>query len=247
MPDSRIHRGPHPEDIRLFAAGMTPGLREATAEYAWLLERAYAVDSALKLVGDRHNLTARQRLAIRRVTCPASVLDRRLTRQIALDQCAGRTVAVDGYNLLITIESALSGGPILIGLDGCHRDLASLHGTYRKVEETVPALRLIRAFCIRRRIGAAHWYLDRPVSNSGRLRALMADLFGGDAASGPSWSVELVDDPDAVLAAGAEPVVSSDSVILDRCTHWVNLAAEIVAAQVPQAWVVDLRSPPAHS
>ena len=49
-------------------------------------------------------------------------------------------------NQLITIEAALSGGLIFRGRDGCFRDLASIHGTYRKVEETLPALNLIGSF-----------------------------------------------------------------------------------------------------
>ena len=40
--------------------------------------------------------------------------------------------------------------------------------------------------------------------------------------------------------ASAETVATSDSVILDRCDRWLNLAREVVAAHVPQAWIVDL-------
>ena len=64
MPDTRTHRGPHPEDAKLFAPAAWPALREATAELCWLLSRHYAAPSALKLVGDRHQLSARQRAAL---------------------------------------------------------------------------------------------------------------------------------------------------------------------------------------
>ena len=43
-------------------------------------------------------------------------------------------------NVLITLESALGGGVLLRCRDGCLRDMASLHGTYRIVDETDPAL-----------------------------------------------------------------------------------------------------------
>ena len=58
---------------------------------------------------------------------------------------AGQELWIDGFNLLILIESALAGGIILIGRDGCCRDLAGLHGTYRDVAETRTAAELIRA------------------------------------------------------------------------------------------------------
>ena len=59
---------------------------------------------------------------------------------------AGQRIAIDGYNVLITIEAAMSGGCIFKARDGCLRDLASIHGTYRKVNETIPALQLIGEF-----------------------------------------------------------------------------------------------------
>ena len=54
----------------------------------------------------------------------------------------GRPLRIDGFNLILTLESALGGGIVLGGRDGCYRDLASVHGTYRRVEETRPALDL---------------------------------------------------------------------------------------------------------
>ena len=46
---------------------------------------------------------------------------------------------IDGYNVLTTVESALAHGLLLIGRDGCMRDLASMHGSWRKVDETAIA------------------------------------------------------------------------------------------------------------
>ena len=69
VPDSRSHRGPDPRDAEAFAAHTLPALRAAIADLAWLLNRGYAVVSALKLVGDRWNLTERQRMAVRRSAC----------------------------------------------------------------------------------------------------------------------------------------------------------------------------------
>ena len=38
--------------------------------------------------------------------------------------------------MLTTIEAALAGGVILAARDGAYRDMASMHGSYRKVAET---------------------------------------------------------------------------------------------------------------
>ena len=78
------------------------------------------------------------------------------------------------------------------------------------------------------------WYLDRPVSNSGRLKGIMEELA---AAAGWPWRVELVADPDACCAAADQIVATADSVILDRAAAWFNLA-RTVDPHVPQAWII---------
>ena len=35
-------------------------------------------------------------------------------------------------------------------------------------------------------------------------------------------------------------VATSDSVILDHCQRWFNLARQVIETCVPQAWVIDL-------
>src|SRR5262245_39993965 len=133
MPDRRIHRGPHPDDERLFAADMLPPLRVATGDLCWLLSRGYTSVSALKLVGDRFDLEQRQRTAVSRCACSDAAVARRRERQAALASIRGRTLLIDGYNVLTTIEAALAGGFVLAARDGCFRDMASMHGTWRRV------------------------------------------------------------------------------------------------------------------
>ena len=163
MPDKRSHRGPHPSDEKLFAPAAISDLRSALADYSLLLTKGYAEKSALKLVGDKFSLTQRQRLAIMRSACSDQQLANRIQKRIEAKNLAGQSVAVDGYNVLITIEAAMSGGIIFKGRDGCFRDLASIHGTYRKVAETIPAVELIGRFLHQTGAGKALWLLDSPI------------------------------------------------------------------------------------
>lgn len=143
MPDTRTHRGPHPEDARLFAPSAWPSLRHAAADLCWLLSRDYAVPSALQLVGDRHQLAVRQRAAVARCACSDASRAQRMARQVAAERLAGQALWLDGYNVLTTVEVALGGGVILSAWDQTYRDIAGMHGTYRKVAETLPALELL--------------------------------------------------------------------------------------------------------
>ncbi|MHC4664902.1 MAG: DUF434 domain-containing protein [Planctomycetota bacterium] len=237
MPDKRTHRGPHPQDEKLFAPRTIENLRTAIADFSLLLTKGYAEKSSLKLVGDRFALTERQRLAVMRSACSDQQLASRSGRRVEIETLAGSHLVIDGYNLLITIEAAMSGGLVLKCRDGCLRDLASIHGTYRKVTETIPAVHLIGQFLDQIGIAYAKWLLDSPVSNSGRLKTLIAELAGQN---NWNWEIELLPSPDFELARTDLTVVTSDSAVLDRCKTWVNLARAVIEQELPRARLVDL-------
>jgi hypothetical protein len=221
----------------LFAPGQLDRLRAAVADFSMLLTKGYADKSSLTLVGDRFSLTQRQRLAVMRNACSDQQLRSRLERRVPVEDLAGQPIAIDGYNLLITIEAAMSGGLIFKGRDGCFRDLASIHGTYRKVEETIPAVKLIGEFLMEIRTAQALWLLDSPVSNSDRLKTLIAHLA---RESNWPWEIRLTISPDAELSKTDTIVVSTDSIILDACPRWTNLAAEIITRKLRSATIIDL-------
>ena len=237
MPDRRTHRGPHPADEKLFNAETVADLRSALADYSLLLTKGYAQKSALKLVGDRFSLTQRQRLAVMRSACSDQQLASRNERRVEVADIAGQSLAVDGYNVLITVEAAMSGGMIFKGRDGCCRDLASIHGTYRKVAETIPALQLIGDFLQEIGVGSTLWLLDSPVSNSGRLKTLMGELAENNRWN---WQIELLQSPDAELKKTDAIVASSDSVIIDDCKTWTNLAAKIITRRLSKTTIIHL-------
>ncbi len=204
----------------------------------WLLSREYPLDSALKLVGDRFALVARQRTAVRRSCCSDRQLAQRQAKQISGQHTpADDVLHIDGYNVLTTVEAALAGGVILLGRDGCYRDMASMHGNYRKVAETLPALKLIGRTIAEWGYTDCLWLLDSPVSNSGRLAAIIREVAAG---GGWAWRVELVSDPDPLLCDCEQAVATADSLILDNCRVWRNLAREVVENRVDDAFLVDL-------
>ena len=237
LPDKRRHRGQHPEDAEAFGGDHIDRLRTAARDLSYLLSRGYAQASSLKLVGDRFQLTARQRTAVLRSSCPDALRDGRRHREWTLDAQPDRPLEIDGYNVLITVESALSGGVLLLGRDGALRDLASLHGTYRRVEETRPALEAIGAVIAGARRSPVRWYFDAPVANSGRLRELVLTIA---SENDWNWDAETIPDPDRSLIASCGLVASSDSQILDGCSAWTNLARHVVESSVAGPQVVNL-------
>ena len=238
-PDTRRHRGAHPADAELFHADQLLKLRGAVVDLCWLLSRGYNMTSALKLVGDRYGLRERQRLAVARCACSDQDRQRRKDHCVSVEQMRDRPVTVDGFNLIITVEAALSGGPLLVGVDDCIRDLSSVHGSYRSVEETDRAIMMIGGALQQLAPSRVLWLLDRPVSNSGRLAAKLTDLA---TRNHWPWEVDVVFNPDAAIVASSSIAITSDSSILDRVERWTDFKSYLVAHEIADAWMIDFRT-----
>ncbi len=229
-------RGADPDDPRRFDGDGLRRLREAARDLAWMLDRAYPLAPSLALVGDRHALDARARLALQRGVAGERVCASRRARCVDASSLAGAELSIDALNLVVTLEVALSGGPLFVGLDGALRDLAGLRGSYRMLPETDRALDLLAVVVRELSIARCRWWVDAPVSHSG---ALASRLRAWHDALGVPGEVALVHDADAALA-GRPLAVSSDARVLDECASWAPLASLVVASIEPAPWVIDL-------
>jgi hypothetical protein len=229
----RRHRGPAPEDGLFRDPDRLRRLREAVSDLSWLLRRGYASRAASELVGNRYQLNARERLALSH----ASWDRRERSGELSPAELRGATVCVDGFNLLITLETALGGGVLIRGVDGRVRDLANVHGTYSLREETEKAVELALEELGKLGVAKSCWYFDRPVSNSGRLAALVRET--GKRLGVPT-DARAIDGVDRKLRECEGVVVTADSAILDGGVRWFDLAGRIVERRIPGAWIVDL-------
>lgn len=195
--------------------------------------------SSLKLIGDRHGLRERQRSAVSRSACSDQDGQRRKAHCVLVEHLRNQPVIVDGFNLIITVEAALSKGPLFVGVDGCIRDLSSVHGSYRSVQETDQAISIIGKALQRFAPLSVLWLLDRPVSNSGRLAAKIVDYA---VRNDCPWDVQVVFNPDAAIIASPAVAITSDSSVLDQVGRWADLKSYLLAHEVPDAWMIDLRT-----
>lgn len=229
-----VKRGYVPSDQKEFTGIQLEHLKEAAKDTRYLLERGYAVKNATTFVGNHYMFSERQRLALARsVSCKEDIEKRK--EKLIVKEAKGMTVHIDGFNTIISLEVALSGSLLFHCSDGTIRDLAGLRGTYRIIDKTEQAVHLILNRLQELEISKAIFYLDAPVSNSGRLKALIlqiADEYDFDV------SVEVINDVDRVLEK-LPGVISSDAIILNKCKSWINLVPAIVS-ELSDTWVVQL-------
>ncbi len=238
MSSKITRRGFHPDDQLVFSNSALELLLHAQIELHWLLDRGYNIESASEFIGNHYQLTLRQRNALRRATSSTAQYRYRASHRLDTNQAREGPLLIDGFNLIVTLEVALSGSPVIRCGDGTLRDLAGLRGTYKPIRRTFQALELIELTFRELGITEAVFYLDAPVSNSGRLKKLILE-------KSVNWStdvrVELVPNADTALF-GKERIVTSDSAVIDNCKSWLNLTTYIVEQHIGHAWIVRLMS-----
>ncbi len=232
---SEVRRGYIDTDREQFAPDKLLLLRRAQQEVLYLLERGYPIKSASNFVGNHYMLSERQRLAIVRATAERDAVEMRLNK-LKEDGVKGQEVFIDGLNLIITLEVALSGSTLIRCMDRTIRDLAGLRGTYRLIDKTDRAIELIGEKLTGLGVGRDTFYLDAHVSKTGRLKSRIYELLEPYPFE---VSVELAGNVDALLK-GLKNVVTSDAIILNHCGSYLNLAADIIHEKLPEAGYVDL-------
>ncbi len=211
-------------------------IKNAVADLSYLLTKGYPEKSTLELVGNRYRLTARQQRAVMGMSASEQQVEFRRLHQIKSDQLKNKELIIDGFNVLIILESLLSEAYIFKGKDGFYRDLSSVYGTYKKVQQTSLAIELIKVFYVNEEIAKIHWIFDKPVSNSGRLKKMIEEIA---ASHNLNWSVELDNNPDKKIAESDGIALTADAWILDRVLLNFNLVEYLIATHNLNATILS--------
>lgn len=231
-------RGYVPEDEKQFTGTQLELLIKAAREVQFLLDRGYEIKPTTTFIGNHYMFSERQRLALARMVSPMERITERKSKELLQkeEKKLPKTVHIDGFNTIITLEVALSGSPVLYCGDGTIRDLAGLRGTYRIIDQTKEAIMRILQQLDVLKIENACFYLDAPVSNSGRLSSLImecADKYN------VSVKIQVINDVDRVLEQLAG-VISGDAIILNNCVSWLNIMPLIIE-QMESVWMIQLQ------
>lgn len=232
-----VKRGYSPNDQKEFGDQSLEKLYKAGKDLQYLLNEGYHIKGASVFVGNHYLLSERQRLALARAISADESIRIRSEKEIQ-NIPYGSTVNIDGFNTIITLEVALSDSLLLKCVDGTIRDLAALRGTYRLIDKTETAILLIGKMLEKNNIAKAVFYLDAPVSNSGRLKQRIMELL---SQFGFEVQVEVINNVDSVLEK-LDNVITSDAIILDKCISWINLNKRIIEENMGDYPYIDFSS-----
>lgn len=232
-----VRRGYVSSDEKEFNSNGLIKLYSAKRNLFYLINNGYKIKNASVFVGNHYLLSERQRIALTRGVCSENSIKNRLDKEIKAN-LENRVINIDGFNTIITLEVALSNSILLKCMDGTIRDLAGLRGTYKLIDKTDIAINMIGEKLEEEKVSKVNFYLDAPVSNSGRLKMRILDIL-----SKFTFKVEvnIINNVDTTLEL-LDNVVSSDSIILDKCESWINLNNMIIEENIKDYPFIDFKN-----
>lgn len=198
---------------------------EAARDLRYLLERGYHRESALKLIVDKYQLSTNQRLLLYRAVYDSSTAANHKQKIITSDKIRGSKLAMDGYNVLITVESGLRGGLLVLCDDGFIRDISAVHGKYKMTNMTEKALSIILKAVQELKPAETNFFYDAQVSKSGQLASQVRRTLRSAGLTGSAYAVERADI--STLDFG-DIVATSDSVLISKAEAVFDIAGEIL-------------------
>ena len=201
-------------------------LRLAAEEVAWLTGRGYPLAAVGNLVATHHGLTDAQRAALDRGTCSEPQYRRRAARELEAEDVARRPLAIDAIDAIATIETALTGGPVLQTLDGTVRAFGADRASYAPGPTADDAIDRLLAAAKELRPSALRFLVDDRAPGAADLTQRLTGRLRAQKTKGEAVRV-----PDALVALRKEKqIVTGDAETLDACGAWFNLVGRVVEA-----------------
>jgi len=194
----------------------------ATQDYRYLLNKDYPQKALLKLIGDRYRLSKLERNCLFRGIVKNRKSESRQRKIISGKKVKNKSLGIDWYNILITVESYFKGYPIFISDDNIVRDSSAIHGSYRiskvtdrVISEILNVLHLLNPANI-------EVFLDSPISHSGKMAELLRQNM--EKCFSFPFNIEVVPSADYPLKNYKGIVSSSDSIILEQAEKVFDLS-----------------------
>lgn len=194
-------------------------LHDAYRDLKYLLNRGYRKSVALNFVANHYRLTKAERHLLARCVFPDGWIAETRKKLLQAEELEGRVVGVDGFNVLITLESLLEGRAILCE-DGLVRDL-KYQGKYVLTERTESLLHGIAGSLRELAVKKAVFFYGKNVPGSGVVKKLTEKALASNAVVGEA---RLVRSPDFELKA-YDTVATADVGIIEKVPFVFDLAA----------------------
>ena len=208
---------------------------DAAKDFRYLLNRGYPRKAALDLVGNRYTLTFDQRHLLHRAVFAGTDAESRRRKLLRSRDLRGQDLAIDGHNVLITIEAGLCRRPLILADDGFIRDISGLSGDFKQTATTESALRLVLDVLRTMKLRNILFLFDAPISRSGELAEEVRARLIEAHLPGDALAVKV---PERILIGFPGVVATSDTAIINQSEKVLDLAGHVLRTRIkPQSMI----------
>lgn len=199
-------------------------LKIPSKDLKYLLNQGYRKKIALNFVANHYLLDQKARNYLARSVFSDSLSQSRKSKIISFKDIKGNILFLDGYNVLITVESILNNYEVILADDGFLRDVQGIFGKYKYNSNTNTALSLIFNCISNHPPTKIKFYLDQQVSFSGKLGKEINDMLKKHDLNGSSILSNNVDfDLNQECIKSRCIVATSDGIIIDKVKKVVDI------------------------
>ena len=196
----------------------------AVQNLRYLLNQGYPRESAVNFVANHYRFPLNQRhLLARCVFSKIEIVEHR-RKAIRAGAVRGKRLGVDGYNVLITLESIFTRKQVVRCGDGYIRDLRAIFGKYRISPATTRALAELLRIIARAKSSHVEFLFDKQVSRSGELAGMVRQRLKQAGLKGDAQAIGGVD----LKLRSFDVVASGDRAIIRRARAIWDIPAELL-------------------
>jgi hypothetical protein len=210
-------------------ASTSKDIQKAAQDFRFLLNRGYPRKASLELVGNRYGLTSDERHLLHRGVFSNSDSESRRKKKVSIGDVRNKDLAIDGHNVLITVEAGISGRPLVLGDDGFIRDISGISGSFKQTETTEKAIQFIIRAIKKMRPSQILFLLDAPISKSGGLAEAVRNHLKKENITGDAMAIKV---PERILIGFPGVVATSDTAIIDQSQKVLDLAGHVLRKNI---------------
>jgi hypothetical protein len=197
-----------------------------------ILRWGYPKLATIRFVAEHSQLSTEERYILTRVIMPPEKVSSRIRKKVNCNEISNRDLLVDGYNVLLSVDSLLKNEPIWFCDDGYIRDTRYYFSRTSQADDIEEAFDSVLEFLSENSPKSVNFLLDSQISRSGELAGFIRCKLEAHKVPGGAHTSKTVDfdlktegrNPDKNLI-----VATSDGIVIDSVLQVLDIPACLMA------------------